>query len=137
MVHKVKSETDEMDEYIADMDRQQDEYVKSLEADMKRQEEDFKRQMKEAEAMAVGTYETVKGLGESAKKGVESVKKGVAVAKVRAGELERGAKEVWQKFKGAPKRPQWFQREPVRVSISPEIQKKREKDEKEYAIYGS
>jgi hypothetical protein len=130
MVHKVKTETDEMDEWIKDMDRQQDAYVKSLEADMKRQEEQYARDIKEMEATAIATYETVKAVGEKAKKGV-------AVAKVKAEEIKRGAKEIFGKLKGAPAGVKWYQREPVRIYVSPEIQKKREKEEKEFVTYGS
>jgi hypothetical protein len=132
MVHKTKTTTDEMDSWINDMDRQQDNYIKSLEADMKRQEDDFKAMTREAEATAIGTYEAVKGLGESAVRTGQKIKTGVATAKIKFGEIERGAKEVFGKIRGAKIRPKWYEREPIRVGISPEILKKRAEEEKKY-----
>jgi hypothetical protein len=114
MVHKNKAPTDEMDEYIADMDRQQDEYVKSMEADLKRTEEDWKKQMQEAEAFAKGTVATVKGLGEKAHAGVEKIKGFV------------------KKLKKPKEEGKWYGREPVQVYPTEKEQKKAKKAEKEY-----
>ncbi len=137
MVHKTeKTKPDEMERKLREMDKEQDQYLKSLEDDMKRQEEDFKQTVREAEATAIGIYEGVRGAGETAIEVGKKVKKGVEVAKVRFGEFKAGAEEVARKIKGVKVRPRWYQREPIRIAVSPEIAKKREREEKQFMRIG-
>lgn len=132
MVHKVeKHPTEEMDEWVDDLDRQQDEYLKSLEDDMKRQEEQYAKDLKEMEAFAVGTYKFVTEIPVKVKKGVEVVKKKVAEAEAKAREIELGAKEVWERVRPRP-RVRWYEREPIIVSLPEKVAKKREAEEKKY-----
>ena len=135
MVHKKTRQTDPMDAELRRMDRQQDAYIREAEKGMERDRREFEKTAKEAEALALGTYATVRGLGESAKKGVESAKAGAKVVGLKLHECQLGANELICKLKGGAKgvrNLKWYQREPVRVYVAPEILKKREAQEKKY-----
>lgn len=121
MVHKTKEPAED---WLERQDREWDAEQRDYERRAKQEQKEFEQTLHEAEATAKATYETMLGLGRGAQRAVEVGKTGVR-------KVSRGVKQLSRQVRGV-KPTQWFEREPIRVGISPEMAEKRKEEEKKY-----